>query len=202
MDIFEREHPDLVLTDLRMPEVDGLEVLRRAGELSPETPLIVVSGTGRIGDSIQALRLGAWDYILKPVEDMSIISIAVEKALERSRLLRENRTYQENLETLVHERTAELEDANTRLENVNTRLRKIVETTQGLNACIDVHHFGLRILDEFAANMAATGGSLYFVEDNGLRRAHSLDPGHSPDFLPFPLAEHSVIKKVLDSGAL
>ncbi|MCP4676447.1 MAG: response regulator, partial [Deltaproteobacteria bacterium] len=71
LELFERERPDLVLTDLRMPEVDGLEVLARAGELAPETPLIVVSGTGRISDSVQALRLGAWDYILKPVEDMS-----------------------------------------------------------------------------------------------------------------------------------
>ena len=112
LEIFEREHPDLVLTDLRMPEVDGLEVLRRTGEISPETPLIVVSGTGRIGDSIQALRLGAWDYILKPIEDMSIISLAVEKALERARLRQENRRYQENLETLVGERTEELETAN------------------------------------------------------------------------------------------
>jgi signal transduction histidine kinase len=99
-----------------MPEVDGLEVLRRAGELSPETPLIVVSGTGCISDSVQALRLGAWDYILKPIDDISLISLAVQRALERARLLRENRSHQENLETIVRERTAELEAKNAELE--------------------------------------------------------------------------------------
>ena len=90
LEIFERESPDLVLTDLRMPEVDGLEVLRCAVALSPSTPLIVVSGTGNIADSVQALRLGAWDYVLKPINDLSIILHVVEKALERARLQREN----------------------------------------------------------------------------------------------------------------
>ncbi|NLS91947.1 MAG: response regulator [Planctomycetaceae bacterium] len=124
LEVFERERPDLVLTDLRMPDVDGLEVLRRVGELSPETALIVVSGTGRISDSVRALQLGAWDYILKPIDDMSIISLAVEKALERARLLRENRDYQQNLETLVRQRTAELQQANARLASTVAELER------------------------------------------------------------------------------
>ncbi len=123
LEVFERERPGLVLTDLRMPEVDGLEVMRRVGEVSPETPIIVVSGTGRIGDSIEALRCGAWDYILKPIEDLSILSLAVDKAMERTRLRRENRAYQENLEILVHERTAELEQANERMASIIAELR-------------------------------------------------------------------------------
>ena len=123
LEVFEREHPDLVLTDLRMPEVDGLEVLRRVGEISPETPVIVVSGTGQISDSIEALRCGAWDYILKPIDDLSILSLATDRALERTRLKRENRVYQENLEALVHERTAELEQANKWMANIIAELR-------------------------------------------------------------------------------
>ncbi len=101
--ILELENPNLVLTDLRMPEMDGLEFMRRARKISPEIPLIVVSGGGCIEDSVKALRLGAWDYILKPIDDMSVILHTVNKALEYTRLRIENRIHQENLEAMVRE---------------------------------------------------------------------------------------------------
>lgn len=198
LELLEAEHTDLVLTDLRMPEVDGMEVLQRAADISPETPLIVISGTGHLGDSIRALRLGAWDYIFKPIEDMSIISHAVNKALERVRLLRENRAYQENLETLVRQRTRELEEANANLAGINTRLRKIVETTRNLSACCDVVKFGSALLGEFAKHMLATGGSLFLMEKDGLRMIDTLDNHHPADFLPFPLPEKSILKRAID----
>ncbi len=109
LELFERERPDLVLVDLRMPEVDGIQVLGEVTERSPDTPVIVVSGTGVIGDVVEALRMGAWDYLLKPIEDMSVLLHAVEKALERARLLKANRSYQEHLEAEVARRTTELE---------------------------------------------------------------------------------------------
>lgn len=90
--------PDVVLCDLRMPEMDGLEVLKKVAEDHPEKPFIVVSGTGDMGDAIQALKLGAWDYIRKPIEDMAELEHSIEKALERARLLRENRESREHLE--------------------------------------------------------------------------------------------------------
>ncbi len=95
-----QEHPDLVLCDLRMPEMDGLEVLAVITKEFPETPVIVVSGMGGISDAIDALKLGAWDYITKPIEDMAALEHAVAQALERARLLRENREYREHLETV------------------------------------------------------------------------------------------------------
>jgi len=115
LEIFKRERPDLILVDLRMREVDGLEVLARVTKESPETPIIVVSGTGNIRDAIEALRLGAWDYLLKPIEDMSVLTHTIERALERARLMRENREYHQNLEKLVVERTQELQRANQKL---------------------------------------------------------------------------------------
>lgn len=92
------EHPDLILCDLRMPEMDGLDVLKTVTEEFPGIPFIVVSGMGGLGDAINALKLGAWDYITKPIEDMAVLEHAINQALERARLLRENREYREHLE--------------------------------------------------------------------------------------------------------
>jgi serine phosphatase RsbU (regulator of sigma subunit) len=94
-----RQRPDVVLCDLRMPEMDGLEVLAAVKAQFPEMPIIVVSGMGRLSDAIAALKLGAWDYITKPIEDMAVLEHAINQALERSELLRKNREYQEHLES-------------------------------------------------------------------------------------------------------
>ena len=118
VEIMEREKPDLTLTDLRMPEMSGLEVIKKGIKISPDTPIIVVSGAGRIGDAIQALRLGAWDYILKPIDDMSVLEHQVVKALEKKHLIQENKMYQENLERMVQARTAELKQAKERTEKI------------------------------------------------------------------------------------
>ncbi|MCP4700036.1 MAG: EAL domain-containing protein [Gammaproteobacteria bacterium] len=108
LEIFAREKPDLVLVDLRMPEIDGLEVLARVTTNSSDTPIIVLSGAGAVNDVVEALRLGAWNYLLKPVADLSVLLHALEKALERARLIRENHGYQAHLEEEVAKRTEEL----------------------------------------------------------------------------------------------
>lgn len=108
VELFRRERADLVLLDLRMPEMDGLEVLPIVTGESPETPVIVMSATDKISDAVDTLRLGAWDYVFKPIRDMSVLLHIIQKALERARLIRENRRYQEHLEVQVEERTKEL----------------------------------------------------------------------------------------------
>jgi len=100
---FEKESIDLVLCDLRMPIMGGLEVISYFSEKYPHIPIIVVSGTGVIKDAVEALRLGAWDYLLKPVEDMNVLTHAVNRSLEQAELRRENRLYKENLEQAVKE---------------------------------------------------------------------------------------------------
>ncbi len=98
MEIFQQHHPDVVLTDLRMPIMGGREVIASLSEKSPETPVIVVSGVGDIRDAIDAIHLGAWDYIIKPIQDMAILLHAIDKAMERAYLIKENREYRETLE--------------------------------------------------------------------------------------------------------
>jgi serine phosphatase RsbU (regulator of sigma subunit) len=91
--------PHAVLCDLRMPGLDGLAVLAELTRDFPELPVLVVSGTGDLGDAIQSLKLGAWDYVTKPIEDLGVLDHAVNKALERARLIAENRRYREDLES-------------------------------------------------------------------------------------------------------
>ena len=170
LEMVEREHPDLVLTDLRMPEMGGLEVLKRAQEIAPGMPLIVISGTGNMADSIQALKLGAWDYILKPVEDMAIIAHAVEKGLEHARLLKEKQAYQKSLETTVRKRTAELEKANEELVRSQGELReserRLTEINNGLLGLGTDYRTNCMRLTELCGNLLRASSAFYSRYDN------------------------------------
>lgn len=119
---FRRENPDIVLCDLKMPRVNGFKVLEAVTLESPETPIIMISGTGDIQDVIKTLRLGAWDYILKPIQDMGALEHALNKSLERARLLRENRRHREHLQEEVEKQTRELLERTTELQSANEQL--------------------------------------------------------------------------------
>lgn len=111
IDLFYKERPDLVVLDLRMPEMGGLEVLDALNGTFPDVPVVVASGTGNIESLVQALHLGARDYILKPILDMEVLYHSIQKCLKESRIKKENRAYQERLEELVKERTLALEQS-------------------------------------------------------------------------------------------
>lgn len=95
---FKQHQPEVVLTDLRMPEVDGLTILETVRQLRPETAVIVISGMGVICDVVKALRLGAADYLLKPLVDMEVLVHSINRSLERRDLRVENQRYREKLE--------------------------------------------------------------------------------------------------------
>jgi sigma-B regulation protein RsbU (phosphoserine phosphatase) len=98
LEVFRSSRPDVVLSDLRMPGLDGLEVLSTLVSEAPETPVIVVSGEGGLHDAVQALRLGAWDFVTKPIVDPELLVRCVDRALEKARLRRQNREYRAHLE--------------------------------------------------------------------------------------------------------
>ena len=108
LEVFERERPDLVICDLRMPQIDGLELIRRINALDVPTPIIVVSGAGVMTDVVEALRLGAADYLIKPLEDLAVLEHSVRRALDRVHLRRENERYREKLEAANRELQASL----------------------------------------------------------------------------------------------
>ncbi len=108
IEMFHALRPDVVITDLRMPYMDGLEVVDAVNRFDENLPVIVLSGTGVLADAVLALRRGAWDYLAKPVPDLVELEMVVARCLERANLIRENRDYHFNLERMVDQRTAEL----------------------------------------------------------------------------------------------
>ena len=81
---------DLVLSDLRMPGADGLDLLRRLQAVSPEIPVIILTGHGNVASAVECLKAGASDYVLKPA-DPEALEVAVQRALEARSLRREVR---------------------------------------------------------------------------------------------------------------
>lgn len=107
----------LVITDIQMPGIGGVELLRKINELYRDTAVIMVSGIDRTQRVIDAVRMGAYDYLLKPC-DLDVLELCVERALERRTLLRNARKYKEDLET----RNAELARRKAELERVQAQL--------------------------------------------------------------------------------
>lgn len=108
LQVFEEHQPDLVICDLRMPQMGGLELIRQVSERAPQLPVIVVSGAGVMSDAVEALRLGAADYLIKPLEDLAVLEHSVRRALDRSRLVLENQRYRDKLEAANRELEASL----------------------------------------------------------------------------------------------
>lgn len=98
LELFERNQPDVVLLDLKMPGMDGVEVLKVLGNHPSNTPIIVVSGAGVMSDVVQALRYGASDYLIKPIGDMEVLEHSIHRCIEQGRLRRENQRYRAQLE--------------------------------------------------------------------------------------------------------
>lgn len=85
------ERFDCILCDIKMPKADGIEVLDKAAEICPETPVVIISGHGTIDTAVEAVKKGAFDYISKP-PDLTRLLIVIRNALEKQSLVRETRS--------------------------------------------------------------------------------------------------------------
>jgi len=95
----ETVHPDVVVSDIKMPDLDGLTLLKKIGELDPTVSVVIMTGYGTIDMAVQALKDGAYDFLEKPFERDHIVRV-VNNCLERTSLLRTNRRLQEQLKNL------------------------------------------------------------------------------------------------------
>ena len=130
-DQVKRVTPDLVLSDMIMPEMDGIKLLDWIRNYDPEVPVIMVTAIHDISTALEAIRRGAYDYILKPFEKDQLF-LGVGRALQHRRLVTENRNYQRNLEQQVEERTAQLSGALVQLE------QSYDDTLEALGSALDL----------------------------------------------------------------
>jgi len=127
LEILCSEHPPVVLCDIKMPEMDGIELLREIKSEIPDTEVIMITGHGDMDLAIQCLQLDATDFITKPIEE-SVLEFSLKRATERYQMRRQLREYTEKLEQLVEEKSRQLIDAE--------RMAAIGETVAGLSHSI------------------------------------------------------------------
>jgi len=136
---------DLVISDIDMGGMSGLELVPRVHSLAPDTVVVMISGNHDIEFAIKALRVGAFDYISKPI-DLRHVEASVERALNHHSLLQEKRQYKEQLESLLEQRTAQVDwlayyDTVTQLPNralFEDRLAQAVAIARAKNELLGV----------------------------------------------------------------
>ncbi|OPX37706.1 MAG: histidine kinase [Thermoplasmata archaeon] len=109
IELFQREKPSIVLTDIKMPGTDGLDVLKIIKQMDPETEVIVITGHGDVDTAIKSLELEASDFITKPIANEAL-SVALKRAKEKLRTKRMLKDYTNNLEARVRKATEELRE--------------------------------------------------------------------------------------------
>jgi signal transduction histidine kinase len=125
--IFKDVQPPIVLTDIKMPEMDGIELLRRLKKLSPDTEVIMITGHGDIDLAIKSVKYEATDFVTKPIND-EVLEIALNRARERIAMRRKLNDYTQNLEQLVEDKARKLVEAE--------RLAAVGQTVAGLSHAI------------------------------------------------------------------
>lgn len=120
--------PDVVLLDLRMPQMDGFEVLKRIRAENQEIPILVISGVGDMEDVIKAVRFGATNYVIKSLDNLSVLSDVVDMAVRNLELARENQRAQERLASAMQEN-----------EFYRTQLESIFNSLPDGILTVDVH---------------------------------------------------------------
>ena len=117
----------LIVSDISMQGMTGIEMIPRVLERSPDTLIIMVSGSQDVESAVGAMRAGAFDYVLKPF-DLELVEVAVRRALEHQRLLESKRSYETYLERMITQRTAELDGALQSLEGAYRATLKALVT--------------------------------------------------------------------------
>jgi signal transduction histidine kinase len=142
LEAFKKQGPKLILTDIKMPGMDGIKVLKEIKALDSEAEVIVITGHGDMDSAISAIRNGASDFITKPIRD-EILMLSLERAKKTITLKQQLKDYTDNLEQKVDACALELKQAQAELIK-NERLATIGETVAGLAHYIKNILTGLR----------------------------------------------------------
>lgn len=117
MEVLQQQKFDLVVSDILMPRMDGRSLLKELKAKYPDLPVVVLSAVDDVQNAIDLLTGGAENYLLKPIQLLEL-SIAIERALEKGKLVRENKAYQQELEKKIEDKTLELRQTLHYVENL------------------------------------------------------------------------------------
>ena len=167
--LLHKQRFDLILSDITMAGMTGLEMIPHVRKLAPDIMIIMISGAEKIDSAINALRAGAFDYIMKPF-DVRYVVAAVERALEHRALRDAKRLYETQLEEMVARRTAELGHA---LETVEQAYRSTLKALAAALETRDVETHGhservVRFSLRLGRELGLDGGQLKALEFGAL----------------------------------
>ena len=175
IELVRKEHPALILSDLRMPEMDGLGLLEELATEAPETPVIIFSGVGAKPEIIQAFRAGAWDYITKPIDDIDSLIEKIEQTLMQAQM---TYGYSDSMEKAVKKKTAELEkecqkrkELEIKIAYAKQELERVIDTIGEPIALINKKHSLIRVnktmADFFGTDPAHLVGTVQYLSTDG-----------------------------------
>jgi putative nucleotidyltransferase with HDIG domain len=194
--------PDVVISDIRMPGMDGVALLRRLREHHPDVAVIMVTGVDDVATAVSCLQLGAYDYIVKPFQ-VEHLRARVLQAMERRRLVLENRRYQEHLAELVQQQAQRIEELF--VEGVQSIVHALEAKdfyTRGHSARVATYAAGTARqigLDPDMIEWVTLGAELHDVGKIGLSESVLNKPGPLGDEEYRHIMEHTVIgARILD----
>jgi signal transduction histidine kinase/DNA-binding response OmpR family regulator len=204
------EEHDVVLVDLRMPHMDGLQVISTLKKQQPQLPLVVVSGTGVLSDAIIAMRRGATDYITKPIQDMNQVVVVIERVLKMARLTAERDRYQRELEelnrslqALVDRQTQDLLTRNRELSARNRELEALNRVSYAISAPLDLDAMLNRAIDAAIAAFEADSGIVRLLNPSTnhlvIAASHGMDATYLASAQAIPLGQ-GVVGRVAQDG--
>lgn len=136
LEVYKDASPDLVLTDIKMPGMDGIEVLKKIKAMDADAAVIIITGHGDIENAIEALKFGASDFINKPIRNEAL-TLAIERAREKRDIKRQLKEYTDNLEQKVASATREIERQSDFLRRlIRSSTDGIIATDENLNVII------------------------------------------------------------------
>ena len=184
LEVLQREAVPLVLSDLRMPQIDGIELLRQTRARYPDTAVVMITAVADVEVAVSCLAMGAMDYLTKPFH-LEEVRARVSQALEKRRLILENREYQDRLEERVAVQARRLEDLF--LASVQSLAEALeVKDPYTRGHSIRVSHFSSAIarvleLDTDVVRQIELGGQVHDIGKIGVREAVLNKPGPLTD---------------------